>query len=397
MMVFGIRPRFRFLGIGALACLLALSVPLKAASADLSDGILNIETIGSAPVDANNPTRAEQTAITNALSLAIDQAVTAVLPSELLAANFEAVVAAFHGEPGKFVQNYKTLAVARGEDDTRVLVRSSIPAETVRNRIKQIGIVADGKLSPRLLVLSHEDRSAAAPPTGQTSILSDLENQMRQDFTRRGLAPVPSTGPVPAVKPADASPAAHDQAALAVARQLGADFVVVASLSTPAAGGAGGDRGSLITRLLDVDNGSMISSATLPVQSADAALPSEAVDALATARKEAVRRLAPIIINVFEQQKTRARTIQLRVQSSGHISDLHIFRNYLETMDGIRRSQINEMKADAAVISVDYTGNARQLARMLETTPPDSLSVVILEVLENSLVIGLNAVGGGGN
>lgn len=379
----------------ALACLVTVSVPPVSSLAGTPEAVLAIETIGTGPVNAEDPSAAEQAAINNALELAINEVVATILPPEILADNFEEIMDAFYGGAEKFVLNYKKLAVAKGNDYCRVLVRTSILAGDIKKRIKQSGIVIDRDFSPRLLILLSEDRRGRGKAL---NTLPDAEKAMTENFTKRGITAVRYDRRIQGIGQAGYTAELNDQEAVEIGRSLGADFVITGKTFEVVSDNLSPDKtgniqGVLDARLLDINTGSGIFKVSLQRYADDVETSSDARSALAAAGKAAARQFSPAIITAFEQQKSKPQAFQIRIQGAGYLANLNSFRNVLETIDRINRFQINEMKIDEAVISVDFPGSSRELARALVETPSDLITITVTAVLKNSVIIQLTTAG----
>lgn len=390
----------RLVLIVALTCHMMMLTGVKVAIADATNTPLTIEAIGTSPINKEDPSSAEQSAINDALMLAVDKGVATVVPADILADNFEDIITTFYGSAEQFILNYKKLAMAKVDGFCRVMVRASIPADNIKERIRQIGILIDRESTPRVLIMINEE-SAGHPPIywwreGGSNVMITAEKAMAQDFTRRGITPVPHDRRLAVIESDAYGPRPGDDAAFEIGRRLGVDFVITGSSSVIVADDSTSEAtadtlGALDVRLLDINTASVISMTTAHSH-ADVAEPvSDTVSALSAAGREAARRFAPAIIAAFEQQRNRTRVIQIRVQGVGYLAHLNTFRNLLESTGGIKRPQINEMKIDEAVISVDFSGTPVDLAETLMSIPADGLNITVRHVSEAGVVIELTA------
>ena len=384
--------------IVALICQISVLTCPKAAMAGLTNEIFTIESIGTSPINAEDSSSAEQAAITNALMLAVDKGVAEVVPADILADNFEDIVTTFYGGAEQFILSYKKLAVAKVDGFCRVMIRASIPAENIRERIRKIGIMIDRESSPRVLIMINEE-STDHPPIywwreGGSNVMIAAEKAMALDFTRRGITPVPHDRRLTVIESDAYGPRLRDEAAFDIGRRLGVDFVITGSSSavvpddfTPEK--EGDILGAIDARLLDINTASVISMTTAHSRADTAEPMPSSVGALSAAGRAAASRFAPAIIAAFEQQRNRTRVVQIRVQGVGYLAHLNTFRNLLESIDGIDRPQINEMKIDEAVISVDFSGTPRDLYDTLMKTPTGGLNIILRNVSEDGIVIEL--------
>lgn len=392
-------PGGRLVLIGSLICQITIMMTcVNVAVADARNEILIIESIGTSPINAEDPSSAEQAAINNALMLAVDKGVATVVPADILADNFEDIIPTFFGGAEQFILSYKKLATAEIEGFCRVLVRASIPADNLLARIRQIGILIDRESSPRVLIMVNEEIEGQ-PPTywwreGGPNVMIAAEKAMAQDFTRRGITPVPHDRRLALIDSDAYGPRLKDEAAFEIGRRLGVDFIITGTSSVLVSDDSTSEKGgvflgALDARLLDINTASVISMSTIHSRSDSAEPVSSPVDVLPAAGREAVRRFAPTIIAAFEQQRNRTRVIQIRVQGTGYLAHLNNFRNLLESIGGVDRPQINEMKIDEAVISVDFCGTPQGLADNLMNTSADDLNIIVRNVSEDGLVIEL--------
>ncbi len=384
--------------IFVLTGLMTLLIFPVAYSADSSDGILSIETIGTSRINEEDPSSAEQAAISNALELALDRGVAAIVPPEILAGNFSEIVNSFYGRTEHFILNYKKLAVTKVDGFCRVLVRASIPADNIKGRIRQSGIMIDRSVSPRVLIMISEERDGKVPVywwrKGGSKLMVVAEKSMAQDFVKRGLTPLSHDRGQLMMDLNDDSLRLKDSAVFEIGRQLGADFVITGRSSVVIPDNfrpeRGGDvLGVIDARLLDINTESIISIATIHHSASHSENAPGRHNALSGAGTEAVRRFAPAIITAFEQQKNRPHEYQIRIEGAGYLAYLNTFRNLLASLDGVDQLQINEMKRDEAVISVNFRGSTRELAGKLASAASEGLTINVRRVLEDGIVITL--------
>jgi hypothetical protein len=221
----------------ALACLITISISPAPIRAETPEGVLTVETTGTAPVRKDNPSAAEEGAIRNALTLAVDEALKTILPPEVLAGNLQKVRSLFHETAEAYVLNYTKLAVTQENDYCRVLVRTSILTGEIRERLEQSGITASAR------------------------------------------------------------------------------------------------------------------------------------------------------------QNNQPRIFQIRIRGAGYLAGLNTFRNMLGGIDGINRPQLNEMKADEAIMTAGFPGNSRELASALAQARSDLLAITVTDVQEDGVVVELATPG----
>ncbi len=391
----------RFALIFALVGLLAtIALPLPS-GAQTSDAILTIETIGTAQVegDGDDVASAEQTAVNNALQLAVDEGVATVLSSEILTDNFEDLVRTFYGSADTFILSYKKLAMAKGSDYCRVLVRSSILTGDIKKRIEQAGILIDREQSPRLLILLVEERPGRPVKywwrKGASKDMTVAEKAMSEDLARRGITVVPHDRPITAIDSAGFQAHLSDKSAVEIGRNLDADFVITGNSSLVfqdddfKPGNTVQALGVIEARLLDIETGDRIFMTSLQHPIDDSQVPPDALSALTLAGTVAAGRFSPVLLAAFEQQRNRSRLFHIRIRGAGYLTHLNTFRNFLDTIDRIDRPQINEMNIDEAVISVHFSGTIRELAAVLGSTPDDRLTITVTDVLADSIVVEL--------
>lgn len=388
----------RFILPWVLGALMLLTAAGAATGADAPSDILTLEAIGTSQIDEEDPSSAEQAAIDNALELILDKSIATIVPSSILADNFEEIIAAFYGNAERFILNYKKLAVTRIDRSCRVLVQASVLPDGITDRIQQSGILIDRELTPRLLIMISEARGEKPPAywwrKGAENIQIATERAIAADLIKRGITPVSHDQHSISMEWADYGPGVNDAAALEIGKSMGADFVLTGKASvvlpdnfTPENGGA--VLGVLDARLLDVNTGSIVSVATVHRHTDGSADASDKFSAFFAVGKEAARRFAPAMVAAFEQQKNRPHVYRIRIQGAGYLAYLNTFRKFLDDIDRIDRPQINEMKKDEAVISVNFIGSARELAGNLMEAPSDRIAVTVLGVSDAGVVVEL--------
>lgn len=386
----------------ALACLMTAAVALTAARAENQETFLVTETVGTVPVKNIDPSAAIQLAVTNALERAVDEGIRRVLPSDILTGNFEEITGLFYGKEKDFILSYTTLAVARGETYCRALVRASIAINNINDKIRQSGIRMDSR-RPRLLLLLSEERDGRPPVYWwgrQTApVITTTEKTMAENFAEKGITVVSHEQPAPDMAAAGYTAELTDQAALAIGRSVGADFVITGRSAavfpdTVRPGKNDAVPGFLEARLLDISTGERVSQVSLQRQPESAAAPADATVALIAAASAAALEFTPALMTAFEQREAEPpKTLVLRIQGRAYMAGLGRFQIALEAVEGISRSRIMEMKIDEAILNVDFSGTARELADALGGTSADQLRINILDVRRDGLTIELTAAG----
>lgn len=361
-----------------------------------------VTVMGTGMVEEPDPAASRRAAIKDGLAAAVNAAVVAMVPEDVLAANFSELDALFSVNTEAFIMSYTVLAAASPADrqDTycRALIRAVVPREAIQTEVREAGIFIDQTMPPRVLIAVGQHLGESPPAYWwQKNVLTrivPMESRMVEKFNKRGIEAVDHADLIHQdVDFETLSPNITDVAAVTLARQLGADFVVAGRLDgIPETGEAGESelwQGQVNVRLLCVETGRQLAAKTAAVATETGGAFMGKMDFLNGAAEKAVHLLSPVIVRVWNSQQQRSRQIELRIQGDGYLSKLGEFRKIFDALPMVKAFQMTEMAIDGAVLLAEVEGDADSLARSLSGQQSERFRVKVLDVTGSRITIAL--------
>ncbi|MDJ0782142.1 MAG: hypothetical protein QNJ22_09225 [Desulfosarcinaceae bacterium] len=346
-----------------ITLLLALAAQVAAQSAS---EMRRVDTIGTAAVKSSNTAAARQAAIDNGLVAAVDTALSELVAREVVVRNFQLLNQSIYNAPNRFIQDFKVLAESTGSGVYRVALQANVAVPKLNQALAGLGIMLSSQRVPRVLLLIHETNSEAyvsALPQGDRPRAHVSRRAMADSLAARGLAVIGSDQALQ--RPLS------DAEAVDIARQRGADMVVVgASVADIAANTMGTELKSFTAtvdlRALQSTDGAQVGALRRSAVKASADWASGSAAAQAQAGTLGADGLASAIIDTWQQGAVARERIIVDVEGiGGQVAAFVKFRGQLQEIAGVQAMQIEEMTPDTARLSAEYQGSSRSLAEAL--------------------------------
>jgi hypothetical protein len=228
--------RLNLLRAAAMCIALALVIaPGKTHSQSLGS---NYTARGIAPVSDGNISAARTTALTDAQQKAVLTALADQMSLEKLSSSFATLHNLFISRPDVYVQRFKILNETTLSGNYHILIEAFIEDELMRNDLESIGINGPVQQKMKVLLMVAETASDkeysgwwAADPA-ERILPVDVGEQMAFSFRERGVGVIDDgTIPFEPLAPNEDELFPGHEAVLRVARQAGADIVVLAKAS----------------------------------------------------------------------------------------------------------------------------------------------------------------------
>ncbi|MDY6903599.1 MAG: hypothetical protein SWH61_02830 [Thermodesulfobacteriota bacterium] len=397
--------RFIFLVVSVMLVSTA-GIPVNA-SGQANGERFTVTVMGTGTTETPDPAAARRAAIKDGLAAAVDAAVVAVVPEDILAANFAELDALFSGNTESFILRYSVLAAMTpaGKEDMycRALVQAVVPKNNINAVVRKAGILIDRTVSPRVLLAVYQQIGEKPPvywwQESAVTTATPIEREIAGRFAKRGIETVdPSLlAHQEEIALNDLSPDLADTTAVRLGRHLGADFVITGQLDGMATYSEADNsqqwQGHLALRLLDVATGRQIVQKTATVTPAPEIGLMDEADFTDEVAKRAVHLLSPVVVRIWDSQKQKSRRVNIRIQGDDYLSKLGAFRKILESMVIVKAFQMTEMTIDGAVLVADVEGDAAALADALSGKQADRLRVKILDMTGTQVTIALEVPG----
>ncbi|MBC8199450.1 MAG: hypothetical protein ISS67_01020 [Desulfobacterales bacterium] len=392
--------------------LLALSVGVQAEE-QLHATHSVVLVIGTGRIYADNVAVARNRAISNSLVSAIENVVKDFLPLESLVQNFQVINNILYSNTEEFVQGYKVLTEALSGNTYRVMVQATVSIEKVQQQLSIAGIMIGKKSMPRVLFFIAEQSTEDSLPQywwgeGMSAVKSVAENSMAGVMMKKGFLIInyknlaqnlrnetlDELDHQEAVEILSLEPELDHQEAVELGVRVNADVVIVGKAIASKAPNIMGKniksfKGAVTVRAFRADTGEEIAFALQTAVSTNVDEVAGGRAALSDAGALAGKDLSSQILEEWRKEIKKLVNIELVVKGTANFANFVQFRKILNDISGVNRVQLKEMRLDEAVLSVDFQGNAKELADALMLKAFDSFGINIYEVSQNRLRIEL--------
>lgn len=357
--------------------------------------------IGTGRIYSDNVAVARNRAISNSLVSAIENVAKDFLPLESLIQNFQVINEILYSNAKEFVQGYKVLTEALSGNIYRVMVQATVSIDKVQQQLSIAGIMIGKKSMPRVLFFIAEQSTEDNLPQywwgeGMSAVKSAAENSMAGIMMKKGFLIVDYENLAQNLRneALDLEPELEHQEAVQLGVRVNADVVIVGKAIASKAPNIMGKniksfKGAVTVRAFRTDTGKEIASASQTALSANVDEVAGGMAALSDAGALAGKDLSLQILEEWRKEIKKLVNIELAVEGTANFANFVQFRKTLNDISGVNRVQLKEMRLDESVISVDFQGNAKELADALMLKAFDSFGINIYEVSQNRLRIEL--------
>ena len=357
--------------------------------------------IGTGRIYSDNVAVARNRAISNSLVSAIENVAKDFLPLESLIQNFQVINEILYSNAKEFVQGYKVLTEALSGNIYRVMVQATVSIDKVQQQLSIAGIMIGKKSMPRVLFFIAEQSTEDNLPQywwgeGMPAVKSAAENSMAGIMMKKGFLIVDYENLAQNLRneALDLEPELEHQEAVQLGVRVNADVVIVGKAIASKAPNIMGKniksfKGAVTVRAFRTDTGKEIASASQTALSANVDEVAGGMAALSDAGALAGKDLSLQILEEWRKEIKKLVNIELAVEGTANFANFVQFRKTLNDISGVNRVQLKEMRVDESVISVDFQGNAKELADALMLKAFDSFGINIYEVSQNRLRIEL--------
>jgi hypothetical protein len=363
--------------------------------------IKTVVVIGTGKIYKDNSASARKEAIENSLVSAVEGVALDLIPPESLSRTFQSLNQALYEQTGKFIQGYKVLAEFKIKDAYRVMVEANVSVTGLTKLLSDAGIMSGGKSLPKILVLVSEQNFEDASPKyrwGKEAVSGELfsVNAFVDTMRSKGLSVLDPSSIAQNVKPDDRydRPDLDKADAIDIGRQLGADIVIVGKSNIELAQNIMGKnissfKGIVSARAIRTDTGEEVASVTKSSVTANADQTIGARKALSAAGSIAGETMADQIIDAWQRKDEKTNTIGIVVEGTDNLANFEKFISIINNISGVKNLQIKELKTKETVISLQYKGNAKNLADNLMQKSYGVVNINIYEVSKNHMRVQL--------
>jgi len=360
-----------------------------------------VVVVGTAVVYKDNITAARQRAISNSLVSAVSLAAADLLSVEALIDHYEKLNQILYDQTGKYIQDYKVLTESAFGKNYRVMVQATVSSSVVKNQLTTAGIIQAQKSMPRVLFfIAEQDLKDPAPrywwgqdmPYTKPAAEMAIAETMREQGFR-----IVEHGPRVqnmAIRSINDTPEITSEDAINFGKALNADVVVIGKALADSATNTMGSgirsfKGLINARAFRTKTGDQISVVARNAVTANVDDVAGSRDALRGAGSLTGEQLALEIAAAWQKEGLEADKIEIQLSGTRNLANFVMFRRMLNTVEGVQGVQVKELKADNAVLNVDYKGKPKELADALMLHAFETFGINIYEVAEDGLRIQL--------
>jgi len=340
-------------------------------------GVQTITAEGVGVVMGGDRAIARDSAISDALRKAVEQAVGMMISSETLVQNFQTLNDRIYTQTQGYVQNYKILNERPGPDLHQVTVQAAVVMGNLQKDLQALGILLGQVGKPRIMILVAEQNIGQqyynywwGQQRGAQTDLTIAENTIMDHFREKGFDFVDHSAQSKDIKVTPAFQVAdlNDRAAITLGQQADAEVVIVGKALAKSVGSIAGTsmksvQANISLRAIQTDNGRVLSSGT---EHAAAVHIDEVTGGAEALRKASVKlsdKMIDDIIKNFQKRVGATTLVQLTVTGlSGH-PDLLKFKNMIQMqVRGVERIHERSFSGNVAKMEVDLKGSAQSFS-----------------------------------
>lgn len=374
-----------------LSAVLVLACPPVLAGQD--QRISTVYVVGTSSIRGADMSAGRNEAIAESLVVAVTQVLNELMPPETLEGHFQVLSESILSRTDQFIAGYKMLTEATHGKTHHVMVKADVSVERLKATLKQYGIYLGRKQYPKILYCIAEKqigdsgyrywwsgesfRRAGAATEAIAKIAKDKGFMMVTPRLDQSIGAYPPELSIPE--------------AVALGRQMQAEVVVVGQAVAEEAPNTLGAtsrsfRGTVSARAYSVRNSREIGHTQHDAMVTGDDPGAGGRQSINNAAYLAGEELAAQIASAWFAGGGSSSAIELQVEGiSGHIADFVKLRGAMGVMSGVDSIQRKEMRADTAVLLVDYQGSARAFAAALMRESFDTFSLNIAEAAGNTI------------
>jgi hypothetical protein len=397
--------------------LFLLLIPYLSYAQSYEQGEENIKTaeaIGKGIITGGNSQQAREKAVLNALSAAVEKAVSEILSQEQRINNFEVLNSMLYNDPESFIKNYKVLAETSLESSFIVMLSAGISADKIDNRLIDMGIILAKKKPIKLVLFIYDkkDEPVNEPVNVQAEENTndiDEQNELNQKklpnrCLNKSLASLPAKI---SLRQRDfividyindgalySNLSCSDEEILENATLMKADVAIIGEASVEqTANTMDGDIVSYIGKVhlkaINIATKEIIAETLKKSVAIDSPEEKGADAALLKASHKACGAIGLKINKKWNEKEAVLHKISIVVQGTDELSYFVMFRNALKEIPNLSNLQTEKIMQGSSELSVEFEGSPKSLATMLILKTFDSFAVNIFEISDDSLVIEL--------
>jgi hypothetical protein len=362
-----------------------------------------LEVIGTGVIHRDNVAKARDDAIEHGLWNAVEERVGRLISPASVLSHFQLLNDRVYSQPEQFIHEYKVLTESKSGRYYRVIVRTTLMTDMLKDKLRDIGILmTDGELPSIVIFLSEQNVGEISPRQSWaqdplTKLPLAVEDALSRYMRDKGFVIVnPGTVLVDNanLEREFMDPQLSDKTAIRLAQQVGADVVVTGKAVARLSGNVLGAEmksveATLSGRTVRVDNGMIMGAFEASGAAVHANEMVAGTEALTIAASNVVEDLTRHIATGWGRETGQTVLVELVVHGIREYIDFVKFRRILKNeMRGVKNVYLRAIKAGEAKMDVDLQGDTRTLADELMLKNFEGFGVNIFEVSRNAIKLG---------
>ena len=350
---------------------------------------------------------ARDSAISDALRKAVEQAVGTMISSETMVVNFQTLNDRIYTQTQGYVQNYKILNENAGPNLYTVTVQATVAMGDLQKDLQALGILLGQVGKPRIMVLIAEQNIGqqyysywwgGSQHRAQETDLTVAENTIMDRFREKGFDMVDHAVQSREIKVAPAFRVAelNDRAAVTLGKQAEAEVVIVGKALAKSVGTIAGTamksvQANISLRAIQTDNGRVLSSGAENAASVHIDEITAGSDALKKASVKMADKMMDDIIKNFQKRVGATTLVQLTVSGLAGHEDLGRFKSIMQNqIRGVEGIHERSFSGNVAKMDVDIKGNAQSLGEELSKKTFKEFAVKVIRSTWNTLEVSVS-------
>jgi hypothetical protein len=354
----------------------------------------NLIASGTSPLPVQDSAYARKLALEEALRSAVEQALGWLLPAERIVQFYPLLLNRILAEPMAYIQNYQIIHEGPWSQLYRVTIQTSLYGEGLERDLRRLGLYLAPSEQPRVAILVAE----RTDPQGSYRWWWQSEEEAVQDlvFTRAltelmlARALVPLSPEVVRVRipesPTYQEPHLQDDQGISLAKELGAQVVVLGQVSFQPDNNQRGGTASGTLRVLNAESGELLGQdrATVTVQ-VEGEQPAEERGFKALAEQLAPE-LTDKALAPFVTVSLPAEEVTVQVLGVVGYSDLIVIKEYLHQTPEVKEIKQMELQPGLGYFTLVLSGELETLERAFSDHDFGSFTTTAVANRDNNLL-----------
>jgi len=360
-----------------------------------------VTTTGVGAIVGGDQAKARDDALQEARRNAVEKAVGIMVSSETLVKNFQTLEDKIYTQTQGYIQTDSIVSERKSEDGAtyEVTIKAIVKTGRIKDDLAALGLLMRRKGKPRIMIVVSESNQQSSPRTGETAASPvpgrAAETEMISKFKEKGFTVVDQTQ-VEKIRESQKLRSALEgnaEAAAALGRQFGAEVIIVGEAmselgTTEGLGGMVSSRGRAEARAINCDTGEILAVGEKVKPGLDLSQVIAGKKALTSAGGELAGVLIDQILERWSTEVTSGTTVALQVVGLKRYDDLTSFIDCLKTyLRGVQEVNQREFESGVALLDVETTGDAKQLAGELSKKDLKHFTVEVTGKTQNKITV----------